>query len=287
MANIQNSTAKRRSKAASVMMVTFFVLVAFCTLLPLYCILLASLKPSQELLRYGLNCRFDYELFSLKNFLGLFDPKASNYMIWYQNSLVNTAVQTGCTLVVSSLVGYGIAMYDFRGRNAIFLCVLLVMMIPVEVIMLPLYREMITLRLIDTIWGLILPLIAMPLPIFFFRQYASGIPKDFQDAARIDGCGEFGIFLRIFAPLMRPAYAAMGIFVGMASWNNFLWPLVILRSPKKLTLPIGLASLLSPYGNNYDILIAGSVMAILPIILLYFALQKYFIAGMTAGGVKG
>ena len=111
-----------------------------------------------------------------------------------------------------------------------------------------------------------------------------GIPKDFLDAARVDGCTEYGIFFKIMIPLMKPSFAAMGIYQGMQSWNNFLWPMIVTNSIDKITLPVGLQSLLSPYGNNYDILIAGSCFAIIPILALF---QRYFIEGMTAGGVKG
>lgn len=118
-------------------------------------------------------------------------------------------------------------------------------------------------------------------------KYLSGLPKDFLDAGRVDSCSEYGIFFRIMLPLAAPSFAAMGILVGMNSWNGFLWPLIVLRTQSKLTLPLGLASLLSPYGNNYAVLIAGSVLAIIPILILFFIFQKYFIEGMTAGGVKG
>ncbi|MFR4710918.1 MAG: carbohydrate ABC transporter permease [Blautia wexlerae] len=114
-----------------------------------------------------------------------------------------------------------------------------------------------------------------------------GIPKDFLDAARVDGCTEYGIFFKIMIPLMKPSFAAMGIYQGMQSWNNFLWPMIVTNSIDKITLPVGLQSLLSPYGNNYDILIAGSCFAIIPILALFVCFQRYFIEGMTAGGVKG
>ena len=165
--------------------------------------------------------------------------------------------------------------------------VLLVMMVPTEVIILPLYRLIIRLGLINTKAGIIVPYVVIPMLIFFFRQYLSGIPKDFVDAGRVDGCSEYGIYTRIMLPLMKPAFAAMGIYEGMASWNNFFWPMIVINQNSKITLPVGLQSLLSPYGNNYDILIAGSCFAIIPILLLFVMFQRYFIEGMTAGGVKG
>lgn len=191
------------------------------------------------------------------------------------------------SLLLSSMVGYGLGMYRFKGRNLIFTLVLVVMMIPVEIILLPLYKLTISLKLINTIWGVILPFVVAPLPIFFFRQFALGLPKDFMDAGRIDGCSEYGIFFKIMVPLMAPAFGAITILQAMNSWNNFLWPLIVLRTTEQFTLPIGLASFVSPLGNNYEALIAGAVLAILPILLVFLFFQRYFMEGLTVGGVKG
>jgi arabinosaccharide transport system permease protein len=132
-----------------------------------------------------------------------------------------------------------------------------------------------------------LPFIVSPFAIFFFRQFVIGIPLDFVDAGRIDGLSEVGIFFRVMAPLMKPAFGAMAILSALQSWNNFLWPLIVMRTKKMFTLPVGLAGLLTPYGTNYDLLISGSLMATVPIIIVFFLFQRYFIAGLTAGGIKG
>ena len=132
-----------------------------------------------------------------------------------------------------------------------------------------------------------LPFIVSPFAIFFFRQFVIGIPLDFVDAGRIDGLSEFGVFFRVMAPLMSPAFGAMAILGALQSWNNFLWPLIVMRTKKMFTLPVGLAGLLTPYGTNYDLLISGSLMATVPIIIVFFIFQRYFIAGLTAGGIKG
>ena len=269
-----------------VLMILMFVILAALTLIPFISILLASFRPGTELMRHGLGLELDIGSMSLNNYKLLFSNETP-YFTWFLNSLKLTLVQTVLTLIVSAFVGYGFAMYDFRFKNLLFTCVLFVMMIPLEIIMLPLYKLCISLNLMNSIWGIVLPTIAMPMPIFFFRQYLRGIPRDFVDAARIDGCSEYGIFFRIILPLMKPSIASMGIFVGMNSWNSFLWPMLIIRSNDKITLPIGLSSLITPYGNNYDVLLAGAVFAVVPIIVLFFIFQKYFISGMTAGGVKG
>ena len=283
---MDNKLNKKKFTLSSLLMLLLFIVLAALTLLPFVSIFLASLRPGKEIMRQGLGLNLDTSVMTTANYKFLFTGK-SDYFTWFFNSLKITLIQTVLTLIVSAFVAYGFAMYDFRGKNLLFTCVLLVMMIPIEIIMLPLYKLIIKIKLIDTIWGIILPAVAAPLPIFFFRQYLSGIPRDFLDAARVDGCNEYGIFFRIILPLMKPSFAAMGIFVGMNSWNAFLWPMIVLKSSQKLTLPIGLNALITPYGNNYDLLIAGAVFSVIPIIVLFLMFQKYFIAGMTAGGVKG
>lgn len=276
----------KRNRLATVFLLLFFLLVAAVTLVPLAVLFVASLRPGADLLRYGLNFSIDFNTASLSNYVALFTGQ-NTYFTWYNNSLVITVVQVVLALFLSACVGYGFAMYNFKGKNVLFTCVLIIMMIPMEVIMLPLYRLTIAMGTIDSMWGIILPHLAVPMLIFFFRQYLSGLPKDFLDAGRVDGCTEYGIFARIMMPLMAPSFAAMGIFQGMTSWNNFLWPMIVIRSADKITLPVGLQSLITPYGNNYDLLIAGSCFAVIPILILFFCFQQYFIDGMTAGGVKG
>jgi len=270
----------------TILLLIFFIIVSLIILLPLILLFVSSLRPGSDLMRYGLNLNIDWSEVNLNTYKLLFSGQ-NPYFIWYKNSLVITVVQVALALFLSACVGYGFAMYDFKFKNTLFICVLLVMMVPPEIILLPLYRLTIKMNLIDSMWGIILPYIVVPMLIFFFRQYLSGIPKEFLDAARVDGCTEYGIFYRVMVPLMKPSFAAMGIYQGMQSWNNFLWPMIVMRSASKITLPVGLQSLLSPYGNNYDILIAGSCFAIIPILILFVLFQSYFIDGMTAGGVKG
>lgn len=276
----------KKSRIISVCLVLFFLVVTVITLLPLALLAVSSLRPGSDLMRYGLNFSVDWATANLNEYRMLFSG-ANPYFTWYKNSLIVTIVQVGLALFLSACVGYGFAMYDFKGKNIAFVCVLMVMMVPTEVILLPLYRLIVNMKLINTIWGIILPYLVVPMLVFFFRQYLSGIPRDFLDAARVDGCSEYGIFTKIMMPLMKPSFAAMGIYQGMQSWNNFLWPMIVTNDINKITLPVGLQSLISPYGNNYDILIAGSCFAIIPILILFICFQRYFIEGMTAGGVKG
>jgi len=280
------SKRKRKVSIITIMMVLLFTILAIIIIFPVVCLVISAFKPSQEIIRFGLNANLDFSIMNFQNYINLFTGD-SDYFKWFINSLTITIVQTLLSIFISGAVAYGFAMYEFPLKKLFFSCVLLIMMIPTEIIMLPLYKEMINFKLIDTFAGVILPLIAAPIPIFFFHQFLKGIPPTFLDAARIDGCTEYGIFFKIILPLMAPAFASMGIHQGMISWNNFLWPLIVLKSADKLTLPIGLSTLLTPYSSNYDILLAGSVTAIVPIFILFLLFQRYFIAGMTAGGVKG
>lgn len=263
-----------------------FSIIALILIIPFYTIFISSFKDGSSLIRNGINLSINFDQMSLKNYAYLFRGNHS-YFTWFFNSLLLTVVQVGLTLFVSACVGYGFSAYNFKGKNFLFVCVLFVMMVPFEILMLPLYNQIINMKLVNTYAGIILPSIANASTIFFFRQYLSGIPKDLIYAGRVDGASEYGIFFRLILPIMKPSFAAMAILNTMASWNNLLWPLLVLKSDSKFTLPIGLNTLLTPYGNNYDLLIVGSFFSILPIFILFLCFQKYFVDGMTAGAVKG
>lgn len=223
---------------------------------------------------------------SFDNFVFLFTGDHS-YFTWFFNSVLLTIVQVTLTLFVSATVAYGFSAYEFKGKNLLFICVLLIMMVPFEILLLPLYTLTNSIGLMNSYSAIVLPGIASAATIFFFRQYLRGIPKEIISAGRVDGASEYGIYLKLILPVMKPSFAAMAILNGMNSWNNFLWPFMVLSSGNKFTLPIGLKTLLTPYGNNYDLLIVGSFFSIVPIFALFIAFQKYFIDGMTAGAVKG
>lgn len=268
------------------LLLLFFTALAIVILIPFAAMVIASFKDGKELIQYGLNLRIEPEKMSLKNYVYLFTGE-HNYFRWFFNSVFLTVVQVIVTLLVSACVGYGFSAYDFKGKNFWFVCVLLILMVPFEILMLPLYNQMLDMKLSNTYTGIVLPFMAHASTIFFFRQYLVGIPKELIQAGRVDGATEYGIFARLILPIMKPAMASMAILNGMNYWNNYLWPLLLLRDDKKYTLPIGLNTLLTPYGNNYDLLIVGSCFSVIPILILFLCFQKYFIEGMVAGAVKG
>jgi arabinosaccharide transport system permease protein len=277
-----------RSSAAEAGKYVLLGILGLLFLFPIYSLILASFRPGRDLMRYGITfTTLIPNVFSGNNYAALLTGHSGAYPIWYRNSLILALLQTVLTLAFSSFVGYGLGVYRFKGRNALTLLVLFIMIVPLQILILPLYKLMTTLHTMNTFPGVLLPFIVSPFAIFFFRQFALGIPKDFLDAGRIDGLNEYSIFLKISTPLMTPAFAAMAILVAQQSWNNFLWPLIVVRTGEMFTLTIGLNSLLTPYGNNYDMLIAGSCTASIPIIIIFFFFQKYFISGLSAGGIKG
>jgi arabinosaccharide transport system permease protein len=273
------SSVRTQKRIAQTVLLVSFAGISVVTLFPMYYLTLASFRPTQTLFRSGMALGLDLENMTLENYEFLLSG-ASRYGTWYRNSVVLTAAYT-------ALVGYGLAVYKFVGRSLVFGLVLFVMMIPLEILMLPLFQLIVGMRLINTFAGVIIPYAAFPLGIFFFRQYALTLPRDYLDAGRIDGCTEYGLFLRIMAPLMAPAFGAMTILLARKEWNNFVWPLVVLRTNDRYTLPIGLASQIDPYGTGFQVLLPGAVLAVLPIVVVFILNQKYFISGLTVGGIKG
>ena len=269
--------------------VILFVLSLFAlfALAPFFFMLLSSFKPGDQIIKNGISAKINFDIMSWENYKILFTERNGIYLEWYKNSVIITTIQTAVAVFLSSWVGYGLAVYEFKGKNIIFILVLVLMMVPIEILILPLYRLSVSLKIIDTYAGVILPFIVPPMAVFFFRQFAVGLPTELIDAARIDGASEFGIFFKIMMPLMKPAYGAMIILQAMFSWNAFVWPLIVLRSNENFTLPIGLSSLITPYGNSYDMLFSGAVISVVPIIILFMFKQNSFISGLTVGGVKG
>ena len=289
-----NTNESRGPVLGKVLMTVFFIILCILFLIPLYALVLGTFKGGAELFVSGLNLNLNFSQLHTKAWRYLFTGIMSNgeynphdYFLWYKNSLMVVLVQGSLTLLLSSMVAYGLAKYEFKGKNVIFMCVLMVMMVPLEILMLPMYTQVNAMGMRNTYAGVMLPFLVSMSAVFFFRQFLTGIPYEMIEAARVDGCTEYGIFFRIIMPVMKPAYASMAVLTGMGAWNALLWPMLVLSDMKKYTIPIGLNTLWSPYGNNYDLMITGSCFAILPLLLIYLFAQKFIVEGMTAGAVKG
>ncbi|MBQ7182958.1 MAG: carbohydrate ABC transporter permease [Clostridia bacterium] len=282
-----NKIEGKKRIVLSVLATGLMILVAIFAMVPFAFMFMSSLKPGTEMMRYGLTLRFDPGISSFNNYTALNTYRDGVYWHWYKSSAIIMVMQTGIGLFFSSLVGYGLAMYEFKGKSLIFSLVLIVMMLPFEILLLPMYQLMIGMKLMNSYFGAVVPYLVPPFMIFFFRQYCLGIPRELMEAGRIDGCTDYGIFWRIMVPILIPAFGAMTILSCMNSWNNLLWPLIIMQDEKKFTIPIGMGTTITPYGNAYDVLMPGAVMAVVPIVIIYLCAQKTFITGLTAGSVKG
>ena len=278
---------KIKANASTIVIGIFFVIAAIFLMMPFYFMFLSSLKPGTEILRLGLSFKIEPDVMSFSNYNALNTYREGIYWSWYKSSLTVMLLQTVVGLFFASIVGYALAMYNFRGKKVFDIIVLILLMMPFEILLLPMYRALSTMKMTNSYFGVIMPYLVPAFMVFFFRQYCSGLPKELIEAGRIDGCTDYGIFFKIMVPIMIPAFGAMAILSAMNSWNNLLWPLIVLNQDTKFTLPIGLGTTITPYGNAYDVLMPGAVMAVVPIIIVYLFCQKSFMAGMTAGSVKG
>ena len=203
------------------------------------------------------------------------------------NSLLVSICSAALCTYFSSLTAYGLYAYQFKARKAAFTFIMAILVMPTQVTAMGFLRLVTKMGLYDTLWPLIIPSIASPAVFYFMYSYLqSSLPLSLVEAARIDGSGEFRTFNKIVMPIMKPAFAAMAILNGMNAWNNYLWPLLVIRSSEKYTLTLGLNTLINPYGDNYSLLVVGSFFSIIPIFILFVCFQQYFIEGMTAGAVK-
>tara|TARA_R110002051_G_scaffold254862_1_gene313868 strand:+ start:4509 stop:5264 length:756 start_codon:yes stop_codon:yes gene_type:complete len=202
------------------------------------------------------------------------------------NSIGLALVTTLAQLFTSATAAYAFSRLPFRGRGVVFAVYLATMMIPLQVLIVPLFAELKAFGLLDTYLGALLPTFASAFGIFLLRQAVNQVPRELDEAATLDGAGHFRVFTQIIIPNIRPALATLTVFAFMSSWNAFLWPLVVLRSPELQTLPIALAGLQGQYTTAWDVVMAGSVISILPMLALYIFAQKYIIQGVASSGIK-
>lgn len=206
---------------------------------------------------------------------------------YFRNSvLVSTAI-TLLSLLINAMAGYAFAKLRFAGRERIFKALLAALVIPSQVTMLPLFLMLKEMGLVNSYAGVVIPGLASIFGIFLVRQYARSIPDELMEAARIDGAGEWRIFFRIVLPMLKPVLVTLAIFTFMGSWNDFMWPLIVLTDQTHQTLPVALASLSREHIQDVEMMMAGAVLTVTPVLLLFLALQRYYIQGLLLGSVKG
>ncbi len=203
------------------------------------------------------------------------------------NSALVAFSATAISLLINSMAGYAFAKLRFGGRDRIFRILLAGLVVPAQVAMLPLFLLLKQMGLINTYVGAIIPVMASIFGIFLIRQYTMGVPDDLLDAARIDGASELRIYWSVVVPLIAPILVTLAIFTFLSSWNDFMWPLIVLSDDSKYTLPVALASLAGEHVQDTELMMAGSVVTVLPVMIAFLALQRYYIAGIMVGSVKG
>ncbi|REK85607.1 carbohydrate ABC transporter permease [Streptomyces inhibens] len=202
------------------------------------------------------------------------------------NSLLIAVVYTVCAGAVCTLAGYAFAKYRFRGREGMFGLLMLGLVIPAQVTLVPLFKMMADLQWLNTYQAVIMPNLALPFGIFLMRQSMAALPDELLDSGRMDGCGELRLFWKVVLPPMKPALAALAIFLFLYQWNDFVWPLIILRDGASFTIPVALASLQGLDDTDYGAILAGTSIAALPMAIVFLALQRHFVSGLLAGAVK-
>ena len=274
---------KIKKRVEVVALIIFFVILSVAFLIPYYWMVVSSFKPLEDI--FSTATHFFPRVISSMGYEKL--VTAVPYMRWYLNSIIFTGGFVILALFLSTLGGFALAKYNFRFQHLIFFIIVGTQMIPFPLLLMPLFIQLTKWKIINSSLGLIVPFAVNPFGVFFMRQYMLSIPSDLLDAARIDGCSEPKLFYKIALPLARPALAALTILFAMMAWNALLWPLIIMRETIKFPLTVGIASQLGSYRPQYDLIMAGSFLATLPIIVIFLLMQKHFISGLSAGAIKG
>ncbi len=301
--NVQSVGVSRKSRPdpARVFILAVLTITALISLFPLYWVFATALTPAKS------TVKLPPELIpanpTLANFAeitkaggttelkwpGLAEPIVMpRVYLWLINTTIYALLSTAIHLLFDSMAAYSFARRKFPGSNLFFWMILSAIMIPPQVTLVPLYLMIVQMRLSNTFLGLILPGLADVVGIFLLKQYMQTLPRELEEAARIDGASEWGIYWRIILPLSIPALAVTAIFAFQRYWNNFLWPLVVARDPDLFTLQVGLAYIQTgEFGTNYGLLMSGAALSAIPMIVFFFAFQRYFVQGLRIGAVKG
>ena len=206
---------------------------------------------------------------------------------WFGSSLIIACITAVGTIVVASLAAFALSRMRFRYRNVIFWLVLAGIMIPGQVLIVPWFREFDSLHLLNTYWAVSLPQIPTAIAVFIFKQFFDGLPKELEEVARVDGAGYWRVYRRIIMPLARPAVAAVAIFTFVQSWNDLLWPLLVLSNPEIMTVPVGLATVQGSFGIRYADVMASAILGAIPLVAVFLLFQRRIVEGIAGTGLKG
>lgn len=274
----------QNSKLKTIRIYVLLGAIAFVMLFPLLWLVSTSFKsPTENIFQ------FPPQLFpsqpTFQNFVTVWQSNPFGQYLF--NSTVVAVLTVGLNLLFCSLAAYPLARLDFQGRDLIFTGIVSTIMIPFQIVMIPLYILTVQLGLKNTYLGVIFPSIASAFGIFLLRQAFQGVPKELEEAARMDGCSELGLWWNVMLPAVRPALVTLAIFVFIGSWSDFLWPLIVLDRPEYYTLPLGVATLAGTFSLDWRLIAAGSVISIVPVVVFFLFMQRYIVPTDTSSGVKG
>ena len=276
--------ARGRRGRSSLLVYVLLLLGLVLLVTPFLWMVASSVKTSTEL--HHVPPTWIPQTFTLDNYSTIFTKL--NFPQYFINSVIVATLVVGSNLLFCSMIGYALAKLRFRGKSAVFLLVLATIMVPQTVYLVPLFVLMSNLGLVNSYAGLILPFAAQAFGVFLMRQFIQGIPDELLEAARMDGAGEFTVFARVVLPLLGAPLATLGILTFLGSWNNFLWPLIIATSDQMYTLPVAVATFsIGQNAVDYGLLMAGSVVLIAPVLLLFLVLQRFVQQGIATTGLKG
>ncbi len=266
------------------------IIVSLLSIFPFIWLLSTSLKGSGENI-FAYPPTIIPKDFTFANYIGVW--KRVDLLKYFINSMIVAGGTVLLNLILSSLAGYPLARMEFKGKKIIFFSILATIMIPFQAIMLPVYLITLKLHLVDSVnntlgfIGLIMPFAVSAFGIFLMRQAFLAIPKEMEEAAIVDGCNVFQVFWKVLLPMVKPSLAVLAIFTFIGSWGEFLWPSIVLTKESMYTLPVGVNNLQGMFSSNWRYIAAGSVIATIPIIVFFLAMQKYFISGENEGAIKG
>lgn len=258
------------------------IFLAAIYLLPILWIVLSSLKSGSELFRWPPTIIPEQP--TLNNYVDAFSK--GNFGQYFKNSAFVAILSTILTVIINTMAGYAFAKYEFRGRDAIFLFFIATLMLPLEVLMIPIFQVVKFFGMYNTFWGIIIPPAATPAGVFLLRQYFLTVPDELINAARIDGASEIGIFIRLMLPIAKLPMSILTIFSFMWRWNDFMWPLLVIRDTNKYTVQLALANFSGQYSVDWNSLIAMSVVTMIPVLIVFLIFQKQFVKGMVTSGMK-
>ncbi len=277
-----NVTSKS-SKVLRILGIIFIFLMAIIALFPLYWMFVTAVKPQDEIFNFPPTIWPSRLVWS--NFVGA--VQRASFLNYFRNSLITTVSSVTITIFINLLAGFAFAKYKFKGKEFMFMIVLSTLMIPMQVIMIPVFMISAKIGIRNTLLGVIIPPCAEAFGLFMARQFISEIPDELLEAARIDGSTEFGIFRHVIVPNVKPLTSTLIIFTTMWRWNDLQWPLIMLSNEKLYTIQLGLSNLNGALYVNWNDIMAASLIAIMPVVIVFLIFQRQFVEGMVASGIKG